>query len=160
MQYVSPQFRSAAVLSLVLIVVLVQSGCIVSSAIDASRDQPVGIVRFTDPDGRSTEFTPVSCVSGEQQVFLGADFLDDEQRVARLVVDPLGDASLRFFSNAEPMKPGVIFRRADCETFQLSLQRTGWEINEVYDLTVSLDFSCRLESGARASGNLGAPHCH
>ena len=78
----------------------------------------------------------------------------------RLIVDPHGVATVRFFRADEPLEPGVSFTRAACETFEISLKRTGWQINEIYDLQVSLRFDCRTESGDTASGQVAAEHCH
>ena len=41
-----------------------------------------------------------------------------------------------------------------------ALDRTGWRINDFYDLHVSLDFDCRDASGDTAAGHLATDHCH
>ena len=146
--------------ALVLGAAIFHSGCVVSSAIEASRDQPEGTAAFTQADGRSTDFEAVSCGSGEHQLFLGADFSDSANQTVRVVVDPQGSATLRFFDSSQPLEPGLLFQRADCERFELSLERTGWQIDEIYDLSVTVDFSCRLPSGATGAGSLVATHCH
>ena len=146
--------------ALALGVALLHSGCVVSSAIEAARDEPEGTARFTQADGSRNDFEAVSCGSGEHQLFLGADFADADNRTVRVVVDPRGAATLRYFDSSQPLEPGLLFHRADCERFELSLERTGWQIDEIYDLAVTIDFSCRLPSGATGAGALVATHCH
>jgi hypothetical protein len=147
-------------LALLLTVAMLHSACVISSALDAAKDLPSGEAQFVDAHGAPVAFAPTSCVSGEHQVFLGVDFLDAAGNTARLFVDPLGNASLRFFAAATPLNPGLVFHRDECESFQLSLKRTGWQINEIYDLSASLKFSCRSASGASATGDLRSGHCH
>ena len=60
----------------------------------------------------------------------------------------------------KPLEAGVLFSRADCSRFEMSLEHTGWQINEIYDLSVRIDFDCRNAAGDAASGSLVAEHCH
>lgn len=129
---------------LLFLVALLHGGCFVSAGLDALRTE-----------------APALCASGERQVFLGADFLDDQQGIiSRLIFDPMGVATLRIFNAAHPLDEGVLFRRQDCSRFQASLERNGWRINEIYDLRVSLEVDCRTTSGDTVQGALAADHCH
>jgi hypothetical protein len=139
---------------------LLHFGCVVNSAIEAARDQPQGRATITHANGSIRDFEALSCRSGEHQVFLGADFVDSANQVVRLVLDPQGTATLRFFDSSQPLEQGLLFIQSDCEPFELSLNRTGWQIDDIYDLSVSIAFSCRLPSGATAAGTLVATHCH
>jgi hypothetical protein len=139
---------------------LLSAGCVVGTALQAARAEPAGGVTLRSQALGDRTLKPSSCRSGEHQLFLGADFLDGQGIATRLILEPTGAASLRFFDVAHPLDPGVLFRRQDCGRFALSLDRTGWKINDVYDLHVSLDFDCRDASGDSASGNLVTDHCH
>jgi hypothetical protein len=139
---------------------LLSAGCVVGPALQAAKSEPAGSVTLRSQGLGDRTLKPSSCRSGEHQLFLGADFLDNQGITTRLIVDPTGAASLRFFDAAHPLDPGVLFRRQDCGRLGLSLDRTGWKINDVYDLHVSLDFDCRDGSGDTAAGHLATDHCH
>lgn len=139
-------------------------GCVVRTALQAEKAEPAGSVTLRSQALGDRTLQPAACRSGEHQLFLGADFLDhqgDDQGITtRLILEPTGAVSLRFFDAAHPLDPGVLFRRQDCERLTLSLDRTGWRINDIYDLHVSLDFDCRNASGDAAAGHLATDHCH
>jgi hypothetical protein len=139
---------------------LLHGGCIVGSALEATRNEPTGKVHLASATLGEHDLVPRACASGERQVFLGADFLDDGAITTRLIVEPTGAASLRFFPAAKPLEAGVLFSRADCNRFEMSLEHTGWKVNEIYDLSVRIDFDCRNAAGDGASGSLVAEHCH
>jgi hypothetical protein len=152
--------RSAAVV-LVLVVAALQVGCLASAALDASKSEAAGTVQLTSASLGNRTLAPTACASGEHQVFLGADFVDGPQGITtRLIIDPAGVATLRLFATSQPLDQGLLFRREDCSQFQLSLERTGWRINDVYDLRVSLEVDCRSASGDSIQGALTVGHCH
>jgi hypothetical protein len=132
----------------------------VGSALDAAKSEATGTVHLTSATLGAHTLLPTACVSGERHLFLGVDFLGDQGITTRLIVDPTGAASLRLFAADRPLDQGVLFHRQDCSRFQLSLDRTGWRIDEVYDLRVSFDFDCRTAAGDAAKGALVAAHCH
>ncbi|HEY0514051.1 MAG TPA: hypothetical protein VGH73_19240 [Thermoanaerobaculia bacterium] len=136
------------------------AGCVVGTALSAARAAPAGSVELRSPSLGDRTLKPAACRSGEHQLFLGADFLDGQGLTARLILEPTGRASLRFFEAAHPLDPGVLFQRQDCGRFELSLDRNGWRINDIYDLHISLDFECHAASGEAATGHLVADHCH
>lgn len=43
------------------------------------------------------------------------------------------------FATSNPLDQGLLFHRENCSQFQLSLERTGWRINDIFDLRVSLE---------------------
>jgi hypothetical protein len=145
---------------LVSTLALLTTGCVVRTALQAEKAEPAGAVTLTSPTLGDHALQPGACRSGEHQLFLGADFLDSQGITTRLIVEPTGAASLRFFEAAHPLDPGILFRRQDCGRFELSLDRTGWRINDIYDLHVTLDFECRDAAGETAAGHLAADHCH
>ena len=117
--------------------------------------------RMSEAAGEAIELRPTLCRSGEHQVFLGADFLDEAQGlVARLVIDPLGEPTLRVFRDDAPLERGALFTRADCARFELELERTGWQINDVYALRVRVDVDCESGEGDSVAGSVGAESCH
>jgi len=152
--------RRPALLLLLAGIALLCAGCVVGTALSAAKAQPAGRVTLTSPALGDHTLQPTTCRSGEHQLFLGADFLDGQGLVTRLIVAPTGAASLRFFDAAHPLDPGVLFRREDCGRFELTLDRTGWRINDIYDLHIRLDFECRAASGEAATGHLVTDHCH
>lgn len=155
---------ASAVRVLLSSLALLLSGCVVNTALQAAKSEPTGSVTLRSQALGDRTLQPTACQSGEHQIFLGADFLDDQGDnqgiAARLIVEPTGAVSLRFFDVAHPLDPGVLFRRQNCGRFELSLDRNGWRINDIYDLRVSLDFDCRDASGDTAAGRLAADHCH
>ena len=136
------------------------AGCVVGTVLSAEKSAPAGSVELRSPSLGDRTLKPTACRSGEHQLFLGADFLDAQGLTTRLFVEPNGAASLRFFAAAHPLDPGILFHRQDCGRFALSLDRTGWRINDIYDLHLSLDFDCHAASGESATGHLVADHCH
>ena len=114
---------SLLLLALLAGAALLGTGCVVSTAISAAKAQPAGSVTLTSAALGDHTLQPAECRSGEHQLFLGADFLDGQGIVTRLIVAPTGGASLRFFAAAHPLEPGVLFRREDCGRFELTLFR-------------------------------------
>jgi hypothetical protein len=147
-------------LVLVPVVAVLHGGCFVGTALEVAKRQPIGTVNLASATLGNHMLTPTVCGSGERQLFFGADFLDSQGITTRLIVDPAGAASLRLFAADHPLDEGLLFRRQDCSRFQLSLDRTGWQVNDVYDLRVSLEFDCRTASGDSAEGSLRVDHCH
>ena len=139
---------------------LLGAGCFVGTAIQAEKAAPAGEVTLRSRTLGDRTLKPDACRSGERQLFLGADFSDGQGITTRLIVDPTGDVSLRFFEADHLLDPGVLFRRQDCGRLELSLDRNGWRINDIYDLRVSLDLDCRNASGDTAAGHLAVDHCH
>lgn len=109
---------------------------------------------------QSIELQPSACVSGEHRLFLGADFIDEAQGlIARLVIDPLGEPTLRVFHAGEPLQRGLVLARSECARFELELERTGWQINEIYALRVRLDVECGEGEGELVVGSVSAEGC-
>jgi hypothetical protein len=148
-------------LALWLVVPALHAGCFASTALDVAKSQPTGTLDVVSSSLGNFELVPTACGSGERQMFLGADFLDASRGLtARLILDPAGTASVRLFPTAKPLDAGLLFRRPDCARFDLSLERTGWQINDVYDLRVALDLDCRASDGNSVRGELAVEHCH
>ena len=143
-----------------LLLLLVALGCASAPPPGGDGATALGQVRVESGPLGPSESTPTTCESGERGLFLGADFLDPAGMTTRVIVAPTGETTLRLFRSQQPLDSGVIFRREECDRFELSLSRTGWQINDVYDLEVALAFDCRKASGEAAAGELAAAHCH
>jgi hypothetical protein len=153
------RLRFGLVFSL-LLVALTLSGCFVRTALQATRSPPSGTIQLVSAALGTHNLTPSACASGERLVFLGADFLDGEGITTRLIIEPTGDFTLRFFPTTQPLESGVLFQRADCSQFDLYFEHTGWRINDILDFHVEIDFNCRTASGDAAQGFIFAEHCH
>ncbi|MEA2603074.1 MAG: hypothetical protein QOF89_4066 [Acidobacteriota bacterium] len=147
----------SALLLLVSGLALLGSGC---TLYRSEMGEPAGSVTLHSPTLGNVTLNPTLCESGERELFYGADFFGNQGITLRLIVEPTGAQSLRFFDAAHPLNPGTLFRRQDCSRFELSLEHTNLLINEVRDLPVSLTFECRTASGETATGHLVAAHCH
>lgn len=150
------RYRAAVVLVLSLFL----ASCFVGTALDTLKSRPTGTVQLTSDVLGDHTLAPAACASGERQLFLGADFLDSAGITTRLIIDPDGAVRVRLFSAARPLDPGVSFRRTDCSRLEFSLERTGWRINNVYAVRVSLEFECRTGPAASARGTIAADSCY
>jgi hypothetical protein len=136
------------------------AGCFVGSAVETMKAVPSGSIELHSATLGDRTIAPTRCVSGERPVFLGADLDDDRGVTARVIVDPTGATTLRFYPTGHALTPGLLFRREDCSRLDLTLSQTGWQVNEVHDLGFELAFDCRLPNGDTASGTLAVAHCH
>src|SRR5262249_1248706 len=122
--------------------------------------KPLGAFTLAGPTLGAHTLRPRQCASGERQYFLGFDLTDAEEGVvARLVVDPAGAPLVRVFSTAAPFDKTVVFHRSECRLFHFSVDSTGWRINRIYQLNVSLEVDCELPSGDRIAGKAQDPGC-
>lgn len=122
--------------------------------------EPLGTFTLAGPTLGAHTLRPRHCASGEREYFLGFDLIDAEEGVvARLVVDPVGAPLVRVFSSAAPFDKTVVFHRSECRLFHFSVDSTGWRINRIYQLNVSLEVDCELPSGDRIAGKAQDPGC-
>jgi hypothetical protein len=104
---------------------------------------------------------PAACVSGEHQVFFGADFPDPRKgAVLRLVVDPVQGAAVRVFDPADPERRSAVVRPEACRTFRYRIEPTGWRINDYRDFHVELQVDCPMGDAAGVKAEVSAAHCH
>jgi hypothetical protein len=137
------------------------TGCFASLPVATPEQTSLGTVTLAAGALDTDALVPMVCLSGEREVFNGADFLDTRRGlVLRLIVTPDGTGSIRVFDAAHPLETGLLFGREDCSLFELSLERTGWRINDVVDLRVSLAVGCRKANGDFLQATLTAGHCH
>jgi hypothetical protein len=146
--------RGAAVAALVLV-----PACAVGSR-SGPGHAPLGSFVTSGPTLGQQAVAPTSCAAGERQVFLGVDLLDERTGiVTRLVVDPATGPVVRVFKAASPFDATVLFRRSECHVFHFSLDSTGWRIDHIDELRMSLELDCQLPSGDSVVGRASASGC-
>ena len=101
---------------------------------------------------------PEACISGDRGSFRGVDLIAPPL-VLRVAAEPIDGLALALI-DAESGERRAIFRRADCKTLRGDVQRTGWRINEVADVSGFVEVECRLPSGAEIEGSIAFEHCH
>lgn len=101
---------------------------------------------------------PEACRSGDRANFRGVDLLS-EGLVVRVVAEPIDGIAVALI-DAETGERRGIFRRSDCTVLRGDIQRTGWQINDVADVSGNLEADCRLPSGQQLRGKLVFEHCH
>jgi len=146
--------RWAAVSALSLV-----PACAIASRSGPSHS-PLGSFVIAGPTLGQQTLAPTSCAAGERQVFLGVDLLDEATGiVTRLVVDPATGPVARVFRASAPFDASVLFHRSECRVFHFSLDSTGWRIDHIDELRMSLDLDCQLPSGDSIVGKASAPGC-
>jgi hypothetical protein len=139
---------------------LLAAACSSSSGQGGERSAPLGAFTLDGPTFGAHALGPAQCRVGQREQFLGFDFLDPQAGiVARLVVDPATGPVVRVFGSAAPFDSTVLFHRSDCRVFHFSLDETGWRINRIDQLRVSLELDCSLPSGDRIAGKAEDPGC-
>jgi hypothetical protein len=101
---------------------------------------------------------PEACISGDRGNFRGVDLIAPPL-VLRVAAEPIDGLALALI-DAESGERRAIFRRSDCKTLRGDVQRTGWRINEVADVSGFVEVDCRLPSGVEMEGSIAFEHCH
>jgi hypothetical protein len=134
----------------------------ISSSVKTSQSSggPLGSFSLAGPTFGSRTLLPHGCSTGQRELFLGFDLRDEKAgTVVRLVVDPANGPVVRVFEAAAPFDKAVLFRRSECRVFQFSVDSTGWRINRIDQLQISLELDCELPSGDRIAGKARDPGC-
>ena len=104
---------------------------------------------------------PDACQTGELEQFFGFVLgASGSPVVLRAVLDPLDGPGLRITGLEGTPPYGLVVRPADCRTLDLSVQPTGWWVNELRDVSGTLDVSCTLDGGVSLEGSVQVSHCH
>jgi hypothetical protein len=147
----------------VVLGVAILAGCATSSpAGDGDRVAvaPLGSLALSGPTFGHQTLRPTACVAGEREYFLGFDLHDASAGVvARLIIDPATGPVVRVFAASAPFDKTVLFHRSDCRVLHFSLESTGWRVNRIQQLDVSLDLDCRLPSGEGIVGKASDSSC-
>jgi hypothetical protein len=134
----------------------------ISPAGDGDREAraPLGSLLLSGPTFGQETLLPATCVAGEGEFFLGFDLRDEKTGVVtRLIVDPAVGPIIRVFASSAPFDKTILFHRSECRVFRFSLQSTGWRVNRIQQLDVSLDLDCQLPSGDSIVGKVSDPAC-
>ncbi len=143
-----------------LATLILLNSCFTTSVEEADNSKPLGNFVLTGPTIGKLSIAPTSCDVGQRQLFLGFDFLDQKLgMVTRLVVDPVTGPVARVFKVDKPYDMSIIYHRAECKTFHFSLDSTGWLVNHIQMLQVSVELDCQLASGDRIIGNAKDSSC-
>jgi len=157
---VSPARTRAAVALLPLALTACVSAGPAGEGGPATPGEPLGLFEVAGDAGPTARLSPTRCDSGDPELFLGVDLVDEAQGlVVRLVFDPLDGPILRVFDLAAPHERTVLFFPDECAHFEVSLEPTGWEVNEVRLFRVDLDLDCTTAEGARLTGRAQAGSC-
>ena len=147
----------------ILVLALLLSGCGLSSALREAKDvaNPTveGELVVRAPQGEPVDWRPDACLSGEHEQFFGFILgADGSPVVLRAVIDPLDGPGLRVvgLDGAD----GLVVRPGMCERLDLVVEPTGWRVNDIQDLSGTLDVSCTTADGASVEGSLQVRHCH
>jgi hypothetical protein len=101
---------------------------------------------------------PAACLSGDRGNFRGVDLLAPPL-ILRLVAEPLEGLAVALIDAESGERRGV-FRRADCSVLRGDVQRTGWRVNDVADVSGFVEVACKLPAGEEIVGSIAFEHCH
>jgi len=135
------------------------TGCVSVSGTANGKPDVSGELSIQGPAFGDTRLAVDRCVSGEHQVFLGADFGGPGPLVARLAVDPLSGPGVRVFDSTAPFGKSFVVRQSECDHFHFSLSRSGWRINDVWVLHLTLDIDCSTQDGDAIRGTISSASC-
>ena len=116
-----------------------------------------GEIAWRAADGRRVEFAGATCVSGDRASFRGVDLVAPPW-VLRIAADPLEGLGAVVLGDLDGERH--VFRAGDCRELAGDVQRTGWRVNDVWDVTGHLTADCRLDSGVELVGSVSFDHCH
>ena len=118
-----------------------------------------GELSLRAPQGEPVAWRPDACLSGEHEQFFGFILGSNGSPVVlRAVVDPLDGPGLRVVGLEEA--EGLVVRPALCERLDLVVEPTGWRVNDIQDLSGTLDVRCTTADGASVEGSVEVRHCH
>ena len=147
----------------ILILFLLLSGCglsgVLREAKDVANPSVAGELTLRAPEGAPVVWRPDACFSGEHEQFFGFILSSNgSPAVLRAVVDPLDGPGLRVagLEGADDL----VVRPSRCERLDLVVEPTGWRVNDIQDLSGTLDVSCTTADGGRVEGSVEVRHCH
>lgn len=156
-----PPIRSVS--ATILVLALLLSGCglsgVLREAKDVANPSVVGELSIRVRKGEPVVWRPDACLSGEHEQFFGFILASSgSPAVLRAVVDPLDGPGLRVVGLEGT--GGLVVRPDQCERLDLVVEPTGWRVNDIQDLSGTLDVSCRTTDGTSVEGALEVRHCH
>jgi hypothetical protein len=116
-----------------------------------------GSVEVRWADGHETSLLPQACLSGDRASFHGVELVAPPY-VLRIVSEPLEGIAAAVIDTGSGAR--ILFRSASCKVLRGDIQRTGWRVNDLYDVSGFLEADCRLDSGEELHGKTRFEHCH
>ena len=113
------------------------------------------VVRWAN--GEESALTPEACISGDRANFRGADLLAPPY-VLRVAAEPLEGIGVAVIGSDDGAR--AVFRSSSCTGLRGDVQRSGWRVNDVWDVSGFVEADCRLASGEELHGKLTFDHCH
>lgn len=145
-----------------ILAVVALAGCgTIQEAMQVATPTVAGEIVIRTSGAEPVTWKPDVCQTGEIEQFFGFLFAASGSPVVlRAVLDPLDGPGLRITGLEGTPPYGLVARPADCRTLDLRVQPTRWWVNEMRDVSGSLDVSCTLESGVSLEGSVEVSHCH
>ncbi|HEX9669562.1 MAG TPA: hypothetical protein VGC93_08770 [Thermoanaerobaculia bacterium] len=107
--------------------------------------------------GEETALRPEICLSGDRANFRGVDLLAPPY-VVRVVAEPLAGLGVVVIDTESDRRP--VFRSSSCAVLRGDVQRGGWRVNDIWDVSGYVEVDCRLTSGEELEGKISFAHCH
>jgi hypothetical protein len=108
-------------------------------------------------DGHGTSLAPQACLSGDRASFHGVDLVAPPY-ILRIAAEPLAGIGAAVIDTGSSTR--TVFRAASCKVLRGDVQRTGWRVNDLNDVSGYLEADCRLDSGEELRGKTSFEHCH
>jgi hypothetical protein len=147
----------------ILILSLLLSGCgvpaVLREAKDVANPSVAGELTLRAPEGEPVVWRPDACFSGEHEQFFGFIVRSNGSPVVlRAVIDPLDGPGFRVvgLEGADDL----VVRPSQCERLDLVVEPTGWRVNDIQDLSGTLDVRCSTADSASVEGSVEVRHCH
>ncbi len=128
-----------------------------AESMTGTRPELEGSVVLRWGDGEEIALRPDLCLSGDRGNFRGVDLVSPSY-VVRVAAEPLEGLGVAVIETEGARRP--IFRASSCATLRGDVQRTGWRVNDVWDVSGFIEADCRLPSGEELRGRITFEHCH
>jgi hypothetical protein len=160
----SPSMSIRSLRAITLLALSPMLACLAARPVEGERagteGAPLGAFTIASQTFGDLILTATECAAGDRQSFLGADLTRPGAPVVlRLVVDPLEGPAVRLYAAQAMFDRSVVFRRSECRTFHFSIERTGWRVNDVEDIRLTLELDCARD-GESVRGAASSTHCH
>ena len=148
---------------LCVVAALAVQGCSMASMVSGMESmaglQPAleGEMALRWAGGEETALTPEICLSGDRANFRGVDLLAPPY-VLRVVAEPLEGLGAAVIDTESERR--LVFRSSSCAVLRGDVQRGGWRVNDIWDVSGYVEVDCRLTSGEELEGRISFAHCH
>ena len=121
------------------------------------RPTVTGAFRVQWRDGTESTLGPRECVSGDRANFRGVDLISPPF-VLRVAADPLEGLGVAILGRGNRERP--VFRTSACRVLSGDVNRSGWRVNDVWDVSGYVEADCRIPSGEELEGKITFENCH